>query len=546
MAQRSQGWIAVALDYLPLVLFFGFFYAVPVLYVLASLNLAELVGLLGDPYILRLTGATALQALLSTIPSVVLAMPIAYFLSRYSFKWSKMLRNLLLTPFFVPALTVTEGMILMLGEKGAVNQILEVLLHSATPVINILYSMDAVVVAHVFYYLPLAVMILEQGFSSVDQNLIDAAQMSGAGWLQSFRAVYLSQLVPFLSASALLVFAFSFISYSTPILIGGRFSTLEVEIYSTRTRPVSSSLAFIQLAVTLLLSLSILTLRERLYVREEAAEERRTVLPVSGWQSKALLSYSLIVTAIELFPVYLVLAQSLSPSTMFLLPSSLSLDNFASLFSAELGFGVRFSDVLLQSLAISVIVAFSSVAVSVFLVWRSSKNEGIRKITGAVLSLPLSISRSSLALGIMLCYGFGLLALYGSWTLIVIGQIAIVVPLTARIIEASWTRIGTDVRQAAELFGASRVFTLLKVELPLVAPAVLASFLLAFSSSISEFTMANFFSTFNLVTLPVSVVSLIDLRRLDLAAALNGLIIIIVMAAEVASSFLSDEALRVI
>jgi ABC-type Fe3+ transport system permease subunit len=207
---------------------------------------------------------------------------------------------------------------------------------------------------------------------------------------------------------------------------------------------------------------------------------------------------------------------------------------------------LKFVDVLLQSLAIGVVVALSSVAVSVFLIWRGSRDERIRRITAAILSLPLSISRSSLALGIMLCYGFGLLMLYGSWTIIVIGQIAIIVPLTARVIEASWTRIGVDVRQAAELFGASRIFTLLKVELPLIAPAVLASFLLAFSSSISEFTMANFFSTFNLVTLPVSVVSLIDLRRMDLAAALNGIIIVIVIAAEVMSSFLSDEALRVI
>lgn len=546
MAQRGQGWIVLALDYLPLVLFFGFFYAVPILYVLASLNLTELVGLLGDPYVLRLTGATALEALLSTIPSVVLAVPIAYFLSRYSFKWSKMLRNLLLTPFFVPALAVTEGMILMLGERGAVNQILEALLHSGTPVINILYSMDAVVVAHVFYYLPLAVMILEQGFSSVDQDLIDAAQISGAGWLKSFKAVYLNQLIPFLSASALLVFAFSFISYSTPILVGGRFSTLEVEIYSTRTRSVSSSLALIQLALTLLLSLSILALRDRLYVRGKTVERRRTSLSVSNWQGKALLGYSLAITAIELFPVYLVLAQSVSPSNVFFFPSSLSLVNFANLFSANLGFGLKFADVLLQSLAIGVVVALSSVAVSVFLIWRGSRDEGIRRITAAILSLPLSISRSSLALGIMLCYGFGLLMLYGSWTIIVIGQIAIIVPLTARVIEASWTRIGADVRQAAELFGASRIFTLLKVELPLIAPAVLASFLLAFSSSISEFTMANFFSTFNLVTLPVSVVSLIDLRRMDLAAALNGIIIVIVIAAEVMSSFLSDEALRVI
>jgi len=546
MEQRGQGWLVLALDYLPLVLFFGFFYAVPMLYVLASLNLTELISLLGDPYVLKLTGATILEAFLSTIPSVVLALPIAYFLSRYSFKWSKMLRNLLLTPFFVPALAVTEGMILMLGDNGTVNRILEALLHSATPVVNILYSMDAVVVAHVFYYLPLAVMILEQGFSSVDQDLIDAAQVSGADWFNSFKAVYLNTLVPFLAASSLLVFAFSFISYSTPILIGGRFSTLEVEIYSTRTRSISSSLAFIQLALTLLLSVSILMLRDRLYVRGKTAERRRTSLSVSDWHGKVLLGYVLAITAVELFPVYLVLAQSVSPSGVFLLPSSFSLANFTNLFSANLGFGLKFVDILLQSLAIGVVVALSSVVVSVFLIWQGSRSESVGKVTGTVLSLPLSISRSSLALGIMLCYGFGLLTLYGSWTIIAIGQIAIIVPLTARLVEASWTRIGADVRQAAELFGASRIFAFLKVELPLIAPAVLASFLLAFSSSISEFTMANFFSTFSLVTLPVSVASLIDLRRMDLAAALNGIIIVIVIGAEVASSFLSDEALRVI
>jgi len=186
------------------------------------------------------------------------------------------------------------------------------------------------------------------------------------------------------------------------------------------------------------------------------------------------------------------------------------------------------------------------VVVSIFIVWQSAEHEDVRKLTSTLLSLPLSISRSSLALGIMLCYGFGFLKLYGSWVLIAIGHVAIIVPIIVRLIEASWLRIGPEVRQAADMFGASRAFRLLRLEIPLIAPAIIASVLLAFSSSISEFTFSNFFSTFNLMTLPVSVAALLDLRRMDLASALTGLTVAIVMGAEIISSLASEESLQVI
>jgi len=535
------------LDYLPLLSFALFFYAIPICYVLASINIQELAGLLNDPYVLRLIWNTTVQAVASTIPSIVLAIPVAYFFANYAFKGSKIVRNLLLTPFFVPAFAVTEGMIIMLGETGLVNQFLEFIAGTRQPVVDVLYSMTAVIMTHVIYYLPLAMLILEQGFSTVDQDQLDAAHVSGADWLTTLRVVHLSHMIPFFAASAILVFAFSFITYSTPILIGGKFTTLEVEIYSTRTRSISSSLAIIQLALTLAISMLVIAFRDRTYKsgvwsgRPLSREDNRS----HTLGRTALLVYCILVAVIELTPVYLVLIQSVSASAVVLFPTSLSLEGFFALFAQKFGFGVGFVDVLLTSLSVAFVASLCSVLFSVLIAWRGLQSKRARESTSALLGLPLSISRSSLALGMMLSYGFGVLQLYGSWILFVLGDIALIVPLIFRVIEASWLRIGSEVREAASTFGASDLYRLLRIELPFIAPAVASSFMLAFSSSISEFTFANFFSTLNLMTAPISVATLLDLRKFGPAASLNAIIVLIVVAAEVTSPAVTQEALRV-
>ena len=547
MEKRNQRSLESLVFLAPFGFFLVFFYLIPIAYIVYQTDLQQLASLLSDPYIIRLTQNTAIQAAASTIPSILLALPISYFFAKYSFRGSGLMRNLMLTPFFAPAFAVTEGMIMLLGQRGLVNQIGYVILGAQAPMIDVLYSMTAVVIAHVFYYMPLAVIILEEGFSRVDQELLDAANVAGAGWMLAFRATYANQLLPSVAAAGLLIFAFSFISYSTPVLIGGRFSTLEVEIYSTRTRPISASIALFQLCLTMVLSIVIIVFREKLYFRGKTVARAGSMSrPLfSGMAGRILLAYSTLLMLVELLPIYLILAQAVSTGPFILVPTSLSLDNYIQLMSVEFGFGIRFVDAFLQSLSIAVLASFLSLAISTLVIWMSGEMESIRRLNSLLLSIPISISRASLALGMMLSYGFGLLRLYGSWVLIVLGHVAIIVPLISRVIEASWLKIGPEVRQAAETSGASRIFRLIRLEIPLMAPAMVASFLLAFSSSISEFTFSDFFSTLSLMPLPVSVAALIDLRRLDLASALTGLIVVVVITAEILSSFASEEALEV-
>jgi thiamine transport system permease protein len=530
------------LTFVPFLFFLTLFYLVPLAFLVGNVSFTDFIGIIGDSYIHRLLYGTFVQALLSTALALLLALPLAFFFARYSFKGKRVLEYVLLTTFFVPAFTVAEGLIVLLGERGAINTFLSMLLGTEEPVIKILYSMWAVVLAHVIYYVPLAALILEQGFSSIDQDLVDATRVFSGSLLRTLKAVYLNALAPYMVAASLLVFAFSFITYSTPMLVGGRFTTTEVEIYATRFRPISSSLALLQLSLTLAISTVIILFRERSYFPPPAgypAEE-----PISRLLSKPsgvlLLVYVMAIYVFEISPVIIPMVNP------FFEAGQTPLGVFRGLQEFKFGFGLSFNDILYQSLAVAVVVSTVSTTLSICIVWSSKVSGGfVERATSVLMALPLTVSRSSLALGMLLSYGFGITKLYGSWVLMALGQSAVITPLATRVIEASWSRVSREYREAADAHGATTLFRLIRIEIPLVLPALIASFLMAFSSSLSDFTFSTFFSTLNLMTLPVAVNILIDTRRLSLALALTSLITTIVVAVEVLGSQLSRERLRV-
>ncbi|MEM0162531.1 MAG: hypothetical protein QXO62_05655, partial [Thermoproteota archaeon] len=82
----------------------------------------------------------------------------------------------------------------------------------------------------------------------------------------------------------------------------------------------------------------------------------------------------------------------------------------------------------------------------------------------------------------------------------------------------------------------------LNLELPSIYPSLVSSFLISISSSLSEFTFSNFFSTFNIMTMPAAVYELIASRNLGLASSLTSLIVVSVIISELlVSKFLGTE-----
>jgi len=544
-----------SLPLLVAVAFFFFLFVVPLSHVLAGASAEEFLELVKTPRIQRIVADTFIQAILSSIPSLLMAIPIAYFFAKYSFPGATIIRALFLVPFFTPAFAFAEALFLLFDPQGAINVILMRTLNLQAPPISILYSMKAVVLAHVFYYTPLAAILLEGGFSSVDQNLIDAAQICGASSRKTFRRIVAHQLVPAFAAAFALVFVFSFLTFSTPLLVGGNFYTTELEIYYYWSKlggwPRARTLSILQLAFNLAFISLVFWSRERVFKARtlgEVGQLRREKLSLRLFRggSGMIIVFAFIVLLFELLPVYAILVSSVTDEPFSLLPRKLTANNFIDLFRYDFGGGVSFTGSITLSVLIAGFVSLITVAASLATAYGlvHSDRKG-RSALGAITSMPLAVSSTAMALALYASYGVPPLGLYGRWELIALAHMLYAFPLTTRIIESALLKVNPDLVDASLTLGASRAYTFFAVEIPIIGKNVFAASLIAFSSSLSEFTFSYVFSVAGIQTMPVLVTRLLDrtIPLLDLASAGTSIILAMIFLAVAASAIVAKRGL---
>jgi len=106
---------------------------------------------------------TVTQAIVSAFISVALAIPTARALARRQFRGRNLLITLLGAPFLLPVIVAIIGLLAVFGRNGVLNDLLAL---AGLPQISI-YGFHGVVLAHVFFNLPLATRLLLQGWLSV-------------------------------------------------------------------------------------------------------------------------------------------------------------------------------------------------------------------------------------------------------------------------------------------------------------------------------------------------------------------------------------------
>ena len=94
---------------------------------------------------------------------MALAVPVARALARRRFPGRGVLVALMGAPFILPVIVAVLGLIAVFGQNGLVNAVLRGL---GLPGMTV-YGVHGVVMAHVFFNLPLAVRLLLQGWLSV-------------------------------------------------------------------------------------------------------------------------------------------------------------------------------------------------------------------------------------------------------------------------------------------------------------------------------------------------------------------------------------------
>lgn len=172
---------------------------------------------------------TLMQASLSAVLSVGLAIPTARALARRRFPGRGALITLLGAPFILPVIVAVLGLLAVFGRNGVVSDLLAL---AGLPPLSI-YGLHGVLLAHVFFNLPLATRILLQGWQSIPAERFRLAASLGMGPVQVMRFLEWPMLRTYAPGALVAVFGLCLGSFAVVLMLGGgpKSTTLELAIY---------------------------------------------------------------------------------------------------------------------------------------------------------------------------------------------------------------------------------------------------------------------------------------------------------------------------
>jgi putative spermidine/putrescine transport system permease protein len=151
---------------------------------------------------------------------LLLAYPLAWWLSTLSARKANMLMILVLVPFWTSILVRVAAWIVLLQSEGLVNRGLMGIGLTDHP-LALLFNRTGVIISMVHILLPFMILPLYSVMKGVPPTYLRAAVSLGSPPLAAFFRVYVPQTYPGIGAGALLVFILAIGYYVTPALLGG-------------------------------------------------------------------------------------------------------------------------------------------------------------------------------------------------------------------------------------------------------------------------------------------------------------------------------------
>lgn len=163
---------------------------------------------------------------------VVLAFPVAYFLTRTNSRWQGALIALCFAPLLASVIVRTYGWHTILSTEGIVNNFLIWAGFISAP-LRLMPSVGAIIVGLTHVLLPYGVLVLMGSLKGLNPNLELAAMSLGANRTKTFFLVVLPLTLPGVIGSFFLAFTITLSAYATPAILGGpRTETMATMIYS--------------------------------------------------------------------------------------------------------------------------------------------------------------------------------------------------------------------------------------------------------------------------------------------------------------------------
>lgn len=226
-----------------------------VVYRLNILNYSRLI----DTLYLRILWFSLWTAALTTLFSVLIGYPLAYYIARAPRKQRSLLLFLILVPFWTNFIIRIYAWIMILRTEGLLNTFLINLGVIKVP-LEILYTPTAVLIGMVYEFLPFMVLPLYTSLEKIENAQLEAAADLGARPWRVFLRVTFPLSIPGMIAGSILVFIPAMGMFVVPDLMGGAKTMLvgnliRNQFLVARDWPFGSSASMLLLLLTLAVTL---------------------------------------------------------------------------------------------------------------------------------------------------------------------------------------------------------------------------------------------------------------------------------------------------
>lgn len=468
--------------------------------------------------IARPLGFTFWQAFLSTLLTIVVGLPAAFLMAKFRFFGKSIVRMLITIPFIMPTVVVAAGFNALLGPRGWFNLLLQSAFGLDQPPIKFLNTLGAILLAHVFYNSTVFIRVLSVAWAKLDPEIESAARTLGASPFQVFTKITLPLLKPAFLSALLLVFLFNFTSFAVILLLGGpRFSTIEVEIYIQALHmlnlPLAGSLAAIQLFFTLILTIIYTRMIQTNRFGLTPRDEEEVARPVRNKKERLFLA-GMLTCMLLLFVLPLISlvfrsflsTGSVQPGEGIDTPT-FTLAYYQELFINQRGslFYVPPGEAILNSLYFGLITVGIALSLGYLAAKAISSGRGLGKLLDPILMLPIGTSAVTLGLGFILVFNKPPIDARSFPFLVPIAHSLVAMPFVVRILQPMISAIPPQLKQAAQVLGASPWKTFWQVEFPILFKGSVSAALFAFTISLGEFGATTFISRPETPTIPIAI-----------------------------------------
>ncbi len=486
----------------------------------------------------RALWTTLYLGLTATAFSLILALPMAWGVSRTNMPFRGFFNLSVLAAFIMPPFLGAIAWILLAGPNaGWLNRVwLEVFGGERGP-FN-LFSFWGLALVIALYAFPLIYIFTKSALDLISTELEDAAFIHGAGKLDTLRRVTLPLVLPAVCGAAILVFLEAIALYGTPVLIAipARINVATTQIATFFEFPlrveVAAAYAMPMLAMTVVLLLvQRMLLSRKGYVSVSGKGGERRPLDIGVWRW-VLAAYCGLIAAITVVVPLLTLLQTAFSKAW---GRGFSADNFTLNNFREILFEqATVRDAIVNTMLYAGLAALACMMIGLAVAYVTQRR--LLPFPGLIQFLalaPFAVPGIVLAVAFYAAYAGPPFSLYGTGLLIIIAFVTRFLPISATAATAAVKSLNPELEEAVRIIGGSRYTALSRVVVPLLSKTLLGSFILVFIIATRELSTAVFLTGPNSRVMSVLILDLSEQGSYEVLAAI-GVVMLVVTTAVVA------------